>query len=64
MPRVLQLRFVGCQGYCPTMATCKLQMTIFVILHNELVLFSDPALLGGKSSDGWIMSSLKMRRVD
>ena len=40
------------------MATCKLQMTIFVILHNELVLLFGSGTWG-KSSDGWIMSSIK-----
>ena len=48
MPRVLQLRFVGCQGYCPTNGHCKLQMTIFVILHNELVLLFGSGTSGGE----------------
>ncbi|EIQ56823.1 hypothetical protein ECEPECA12_5349 [Escherichia coli EPECa12] len=30
------------------MATCKLQMTIFVILHNELVLLFGSGTSGGE----------------
>ncbi|QBZ34824.1 hypothetical protein E5M00_21450 [Escherichia coli] len=34
------------------MATCKLQMTIFVILHNELVLLFGSGTSGGEIHDG------------